>query len=256
MPDLVSYMLDDVGAKEESLCNRKMPKIYLYAELLLNIRQITVFAILPSSCNESTQIELDADRKRLRLSHGDEEALIELPCSALDNANLKIPTVSTKELSFRLAISGSANLPGQLKPATDNTIPWPALKLTPETQLACGCCGKRLVTDVKVWKDLPSGGWADMMDFWHCHKPTTGNGNDTSAGSNKGYAASKILGPRAGEGLVDISYFLLAESDCTGIVVCERQLSIVFVNFFHFRHFPSHTWATRRRPASVVGPIP
>ena len=163
--------------KRKACAIEKMPKIYLYAELLLNIRQITVFAILPSSCNESTQIELDADQKRLRLSHGDEEALIELPCSALDNANLKIPTVSTKELSFRLAISGSANLPGRLKPATDNTIPWPALKLTPETQLACGCCGKRLVTDVKVWKDLPSGGWADMMDFWHCHKPTTENGN-------------------------------------------------------------------------------
>ena len=248
-------MLDNAGAKEESLCNRKMPKIYLYAELLLNIRQVTVFAILPSSCNESTHIELNADQKRLRLLHGNEEVLIELPCSVLDNANLKIPTVPTKELSFRLAISGSANLPGQLKSVSDNTIPWPASKLTPETQLACGCCGKRLVTDVKVWKDLPSGGWADMMDFWHCHKPTTENGNVASAGSTKGYAASNILGPRAGVGLVDISYFLLAESDCTGIVVCERQFSMIFVNFFQFCPFPSHTWATRRRPASVIGPI-
>lgn len=228
-----------------------MPNIYLYAELLLNIRQVTIFAILPSSCNETTHIELDSNHKSLRLQHEDDGASIELPCPVVDDANVKVPTIPTKELSFRLAVSGSSKLPGRTTPSSDNTVPWPASALTSETQLACGSCGNLLVTDVKVWKDLPSGGWADMMDFWHCHKPTIEDMANGSAGSTKGYAASNVLGPTTGVGLVDISCFHLAESDCTGIMVCiypsYRTCPLSLLVMF---------WATRRRPASSIGPMP
>ena len=199
-----------------------MSTIYLYAELLLNIRQVTVFVILPSACDETTGIELDAERVRLRLRHDDHEATIELPCLVDSHANLMIPATATEELSFRLAVNPSAKLSTQDKEVYENNIPWSASKLTPEAQLACGSCGNQLVTDVKVWKDLPSGGWADMMDFWHCHKPTIEDDNNASAGSTKGYAASKVLGPTAGVGLVDVSYFLLADSDCAEALVCLR----------------------------------
>jgi hypothetical protein len=207
-----------------------MPEIYLYAELLLNIRQVTIFAILSSSSNETTHIELDSDHEVLRLQHEDDGASIELPCPVFNGAAVRIPTVPTRELSFRLDTYVSSKLPGQLGLTSDNTVPWPASALTPGMQLACGTCGNLLVTNVKVWKDLPSGGWADMMDYWHCHKPTTENMHKDSAGSTKGYAASNVLGPTAGVGLVDVSCFHLAESDCTGIFVCT---------------FPSHSIPTR-----------
>ena len=196
-----------------------MSSIYLYAELLLNIRQVTVLAILSSNCNEKTRIWLCHDQRTLGLRHEEEEALIELPCSVVNNANLKIPPATTRDLSFRLVVSDAARLPAQAKQVTDCNDPWPALKLTSETQVACRSCGALLVKNVGVWKHLPGAGWADMMDFWHCHKPSADTGLDAYAGSNKGYAAANAIGPTAGIGLVDVSHLLLSDIDCTGLEV-------------------------------------
>ena len=195
-----------------------MQNIYLYAELLLNIRQVTVFAILPSPSSEQSRISLDTDRETLHLQHNGDEAVITLPCPVtIDDSTLKIPPTSTKELSFRL--DASAKLHIQIQRSNDISVPWPASQLTSVTRISCQSCGRELVANVTDWKDLPSGGWADMMDFWHCHKPTAANGNDNAADSTKGYAASNILGPTEGVGLVDITHFLFAEANCTGFRV-------------------------------------
>ena len=204
-----------------------MPKTYLYAELLINIRQVTVFAILPSSCNENTRIGLDAGHNILHLTHDEEESSITLPCPVvINNATLNLPLRPVTELSFRLG--AATQLPPKAEVCNANSMPWPASKLTSGTHIACQCCGNPLITNVTDWKDLPSGGWADMMDFWHCHKPTTENGNHDTAGSTKGYAAANILGPTPGVGLVDTSHFLLAESDCIGIRVCRPKTLSLF----------------------------
>ena len=196
-----------------------MSTIYSYAELLLNIRQITIFVILPSKCNINTRVGLDHDQRKLRLRHEDEESIIELPCSVANNASLQIPSVATRELSFRLVVSDTAILRAQSEQATDCNDPWPASRLSPTTQIACRSCGTFLVTNVNVWKHLPSAGWADLMDFWHCHKPSATDGDDDHAGSSKGYAAANILGPTTGTGLVGVTYLLVSSMDCTGIQV-------------------------------------
>ena len=193
--------------------------IYLYAELLLNIRQVSLAAILPSNCNAKTRIWLGDDRRTLTLRHEDEEAIIELPCPVVDCENFKILSTSTRELSFRLAVSDTARLSAQVKQAPSCNDPWPALGLTPQTRIACKSCGLLLVKTVNVWKHLPSAGWADMMDFWHCHKPSANTADDDHAGSGKGYAAANILGPTAGTGLVDVSHFLVSSVDCIALEV-------------------------------------
>lgn len=220
-----------------------MSSIYLYAELLLNIRQVTVFAILPSECTEKTQVWLCNDQRTLRLRHEDEEAAIELPCSVVNNANPKIHPATTRELSFRLVINDVATLPAQTKQATDGNDPWPALKLTSETQVACGSCGTLLINNVNVWKHLPSASWAEMMEFWHCHKPSTNKEIDESAGSNKGYAAANTLSPTAGIGLVDVAHFLVSDIDCTGLEVGTSLPFLLRINS------TCQERATRRRPA-------
>lgn len=221
-----------------------MSSIYLYAELLLNIRQVTVFAILPSNCSDKTHIWLCNDQRTLKLRHEDEEAAIELPCSVVNNANLKLHPASTRELSFRLVVNDAARLPAQTKQATDGNDPWPALRLTSETQVACGSCGTLLVNSVNVWRHLPTAGWADMMDFWHCHKPNANEGDDESAGSNKGYAAANTLGPTAGIGLVDVGHFLVSDVDCTGLEVGVSLLLLLRMGS------TCQERAIRRRPAS------
>lgn len=67
-----------------------------------------------------------------------------------------------------------------------------------------------------MWKDLPSGNWADMMDFWHCHKPET-EFKQTDAGNKYvglqgGYAAVE------GTALVELTYFLVAKGNCGSAV--------------------------------------
>ena len=82
---------------------------------------------------------------------------------------------------------------------------------------------------VKGWRDLPSENWAEMMDFWHCHKPDVPQANGASGhdlgGSidessvNRGYGADTIFAPTRGLGFVDLTTFLLVELDCTNIEV-------------------------------------
>ncbi|OCL11743.1 hypothetical protein AOQ84DRAFT_286583, partial [Glonium stellatum] len=81
---------------------------------------------------------------------------------------------------------------------------------------------------VKGWRDLPSENWAEMMDFWHCHKPSEhhdhghghgGLGHGEEAGKSKGYAASNRLRAIKGTGFVDLGAFLVREEDCEGVKV-------------------------------------
>lgn len=204
-----------------------MPAIYLYAELLLHIRQVAVLAILPTPVDSSTHIGISADSKTLSLEHAGVRAIAELPCPVLGIANRREDTSQT-ELSFRLQPSGAARLPAPVKdPIAD--CPWPATGLAANTQIACKSCKKLLARPINIWKDLPSGGWAEMMELWHCHKPNSGSsaptsGDDSSSSSiNKGYSASNVIGPSPGTALVDVSHFVLADEDCIGIQVCSSS---------------------------------
>ena len=204
-----------------------MPAIYLYAELLLHIRQVAVLAILPTPVDATTHIGISADSRTLSLEHGGVRAIAELPCPVLGIANRREDTSQT-ELSFRLQPSGAARLPTPVKgPYGDN--PWPAAGLAANTQIACKGCKKLLARPISNFKDLPSGGWAEMMELWHCHKPnsasTPASGDDSSSSSTKGYSASNVIGPSPGTALVDVSHFVLADEDCIGIQVRSSSSS-------------------------------
>ena len=198
-----------------------MPAIYLYAELLLHIRQVAVLAILPTPVDASTHIGISADSRTLSLEHGGVRAIAELPCPVLGIANRREDTSQT-ELSFRLQPSGAARLPTPVKNPSDES-PWPAASLAANTQIACKGCKKLLARPISNFKDLPSGGWAEMMELWHCNKPSTSttpaSGDDSSSSSIKGYSASNVIGPSPGTALVDVSHFVLADEDCIGIQV-------------------------------------
>ncbi|KAL9099645.1 MAG: hypothetical protein Q9163_004886 [Psora crenata] len=190
-----------------------MPLIYLYAEHLLNVRLVTVFAALPTPANKDTSVTLSSGGRTLRLEHNDELMAIELPATVHDDVHLS-PTIGCTDMSFRLQV-GSRD--GAEIPPRNDGLQWSAPDLMVGAQMACLNCAQPLVGSGLEWKDLPSGGWADMMDFWHCHKPTVREGEDALTGRDKGYAADNAIAPAAGVGLVDVSYFLLHPSDSTGI---------------------------------------
>ena len=206
-----------------------MSPIILYAELLLHIPQVTLFATLPSHCNESTRVDISSDRGFVSVSHGGDTATIELPSPVPPDAKLILPATKTKDLHFRLKLSEGSRFTPHSDIALDNDCPWPASSLTCDTQIACRSCKTILVANtVTTWKDLPSENWAEMMDFWHCHKPDTHEYDASGTqGFAKGYNASSRLGATPGVGLVDICHVLLSQQDCQGIQVCTRKISSV-----------------------------
>ena len=200
-----------------------MGSIGLYSELLLHIKHVRVVVILPTGSREDTIVWLDDDRTQLSLVHDGQLASIHLPAALIRSPTLVIPVGITEEHSFRLPIDEDESLAIRRRSYSGTEYPWPASQLTGNTRVACANCKHDLVAStILSWKDLPSKHWAEMMDFWHCHKPDTPETSKNIVnGAKKGYSASNQIATAPGVGFVDLSYLLLSEGDCPGIQVCS-----------------------------------
>lgn len=200
-----------------------MQSILIYAELLLNIRHVTVVLILPSEPDPDTAVTLSPDRRSIVITHQGKKQGLELPCQVAAITASDLPLVKLRELSFRLQVATDLDLSQTRRHSSeDKDAPWPASSMTPESRIACRSCNNALIKEsILVWKDLPSENWAEMMDFWHCHKPNTEDALGIHSHElTKGYAASNGLSPSRGVGFADICHILLFWNDCTGLQVC------------------------------------
>jgi hypothetical protein len=203
--------------------------IHLYAEHLVHIRAITIHASLPTCTDEDTKATLSADGATLTLAHHGECASIKLPVATTTTTTLALPSAPARNISFRIQLQHDYNRDQEQpnpRPPLDhteqncNTIPWSAPSLNPDVQIACRYCDTPVLprANVRVWKDLPSENWAEMMDFWHCHRPHVPPNEDHST-SNKGYSAGSTLALQSGVGMVDPVDFVLAVEDCANLEV-------------------------------------
>jgi hypothetical protein len=197
-----------------------MVPIELYSELLTNIRTVTLVATLQTKSNHETKAELSADGQTITVSHEGNSASIRLPTQMTGGgiATLTLPARPSKELTLRLQLEEKE--PGLLKfeNGSENLVPWPASAMSNDVQ--CRMCGTDLLKSnvVTEWKDLPNENWAEMMDFWHCHKPHEHNhGHDVS--KSKGYSSSNKFEAVSGVGLVGLLYIILSADDCTNMKV-------------------------------------
>lgn len=200
-----------------------MSSILIYAELLLNIRHVTVFLILPSAPGPDTAATLSLDRRSIIITHQGGKQGLDLPCQVAAIAPSDISLTKLRELSFCLQVATDLDLSQTRRQSSeDKDAPWPASAMTPESRIACRSCKNVFVEkSIPMWKDLPSENWAEMMDFWHCHKPNTDDAHNIHTHEPaKGYGASNRFIPSRGVGLADISHILLFENDCTGLQVC------------------------------------
>jgi hypothetical protein len=203
----------------------------IYAELLSNIRQISVIAALESPCNPTTKVELSADGKRFLLQHDGKVTTLILPGATSTSSRLQIPTPGTRELSWRLPLAERPEDPS----AGSTDAPWPAKDLNENTEFLCRGCGEAVVARgrIREWKDLPSENWAEMMDFWHCHKPTvpklsgpsgTGHSHEDPAMS-RGYGANTKFIAQPKIGFVDLTTILIAQATSLNIKVRHSHVS-------------------------------
>jgi hypothetical protein len=220
------------------------PRPLIYAELLSNIRQISIIAALDSPCDSTTKAELSADGHQIILHHGGIVTSLVLPGQVSQAAQLQKPVLGSKELSWRLPVAGPAQgTRAGLEDAQKNDAPWSAKSLGKDTEFSCRKCGAVVLKrrSIKIWKDLPSENWAEMMDFWHCHKPDVHEPNDSSGhGSHlegggpvasKGYGADTKFTATTTVGFVDITTFLLANSDCSSLQV-RRYFSLIYTALY------------------------
>lgn len=214
-----------------------VPKSLVYAELLSNIKQVSILASLTSPCDVNTKVKLLDDGQKLTLIHCGQVQVFSLPHKVYPNFNFQVSSkIGSQELSWRLPLIDQS-----LNQARQDTfcseVPWSAKALESRTELRCRSCNEVIVKEGKIysWKDLPSENWAEMMDFWHCHKPddvqshhvlgddcTGSQENPTSIHmkmTERGYGANNSISAQHGVGFVDISTFLITEEDCVNIKV-------------------------------------
>ncbi|KAF1999435.1 hypothetical protein P154DRAFT_600959 [Amniculicola lignicola CBS 123094] len=215
--------------------------IMLYAELLLHIRTVTFLASLRTFHTHETKARLSSDGNEITIEHEGESATIRLPIKVKagegGDAALSLPAKPpSKELTLRLQMEEKddsdlfQDLLAEERKA--NFVPWDGASLGSLSKpvVACKECGTTIVESARLseWRDLPNENWAEMMDFWHCHKPDEHHLHEHThedATGSKGYAAGNRLKARGGIGFVDLGSFLLTQGDCANIQLTFLQPS-------------------------------
>lgn len=260
--------------------------VSIYVEFLPHIRQLSLAASIPRAAASDIAVQIVDGGAALQVRHGGQTIVSRLPARAAApsragagaGAREQVPVSGTVTLpvdvtsgasststwrNWRVPAVADASF-GQRPDANaagDDDVPWSARYLpSGEAGLACRGCGAEIVSPgrIKSWKDLPSENWAEMMEFWHCHKPdlpprptadqktATNSGEsprDVATGANghsqpacagskadeeslaqRGYGSQSTIGAQMGVGLVDIMAFIFDEGDCVGITVSKDFL--------------------------------
>lgn len=231
-----------------------MSSAIIYSELLSNIRQISVLAELLTPSDNSTEVFLSSDRKYLSLVHQGETTKLELPGDVNPAYTPQQPAAGLKQISWRIPLTPQ---PPQARPefAESASAPWSANDLDSSSGFACRACSADVVPagTIKTWQDLPSANWAEMMDFWHCHKPDVPkleqNGMESGL-VEKGYGASASFRAQKGMGKVDLMTFLLSKDDC-GVSMVRLHPALHYSPITYHSLFSSCSLlsrVSRRRP--------
>lgn len=200
-----------------------MPKIYLYAEILIHIRQLTLHASFQTEKREGTKLDVTTDKRVISVTHDGETQRLYLPTQIKGDATVTFPLLKTTDISARLQIEDEH----EWKCMINNEIeaPWMAADLSSTTAIQCRHCKAPILHPGKVhqWKDLPSENWAELMDFWFCHKP---HGDEQSAvpeaaaaAAAKGFSSTSKLAVTSSTGMTDLVSIVLHADDCTNTKV-------------------------------------
>ncbi|KAK5990789.1 hypothetical protein PT974_09062 [Cladobotryum mycophilum] len=131
-----------------------------------------------------------------------------------------IPEKGAPDLAWRLPVP-AAEIELTRFSAEDQAVPWSSLDIKAGSRIRCRKCDGTVVKDdvIKAWKDLPSENWAEMMEFWHCHKPhdEDHHHHDDEGLAKRGYGANSAITAQPSVGFVDLTSFMFSESDCSNL---------------------------------------
>ncbi|KAG8159092.1 hypothetical protein KVR01_010753 [Diaporthe batatas] len=205
----------------------------IYAEFLPRLGRISVAIHLPTPSTHKTEVLLARDGLHLIVDHEGTSTRLRLPA--------------------KTRIAGE-HLPGEIKPGLDKmswrllptpeeaqaamdieagAVPWSAADLKPGLRVACRKCDEPIIlrNTIEAFKDLPSENWAEMMEFWHCHKPADAHVGGSAAGAGaqskasedqlatRGYGANSAISAQDGVGFVDLMTVLFSQNDCSCLLI-------------------------------------
>ncbi|KAL6230063.1 hypothetical protein BDW75DRAFT_245182 [Aspergillus navahoensis] len=243
----------------------------LHAEYLPNIRQVSLQISAAGAPDVRPDISLSESRRAVTVSltlpepTGSVSETIKLPVKVTEGSrrllsnetrragqNKCMDTGTEREFSYRMQVDDMGLVARDaVEEHMDSFVPWSAGDMRPSTKLRCAQC-EQIILDKPVgtaastlsdensashagwlWKDLPSGNWAEMMDFWHCHKPDLHEAQDAYGAAKqltedenskvKGYGASNQVVATPGTVLVDVATFLVAAIECKGLKKTTKQ---------------------------------
>lgn len=220
----------------------------IYAELLPRLGRISVVIHLPTPSTYKTKVLVSNDASRLIVYHEDVTTELRLPARTRVSVGEHLPGEIRRgldKMSWRLV---SVPEDAQSAMSANDAVPWSASQLKPGLHITCRACNDVIVAEdtIKVFKDLPSENWAEMMELWHCHKPTelpsVANGPDASNGSNgheekesgqekasetdlasRAYGANSAIVAQMGTGFVDMMTMLFYGDDCRCLMVSKHS---------------------------------
>ncbi|ROW05895.1 hypothetical protein VPNG_08014 [Cytospora leucostoma] len=218
-------------------------KLSIYAELLPRLGRISVVIHLPTPSTHKTKVLVSNDAARLIVYHDNATTELRLPAKTLAPIGEHLPgevKPGLLKMSWRL-VPDPEDVKSSL--ATDDAVPWSAAQLWPGLPVVCRACKSLVVAEdtLKVFKDLPSENWAEMMELWHCHKPTEhhsaakssngadergDNGEEKATETNlasRGYGANSAIVAQKGTGFVDLMTMLFHEYDCHCLMQAAKE---------------------------------
>lgn len=188
--------------------------VNLYAEFLLNISQVTIFATLDLTGRDDETAHFASDRQRITITYSGESAAITYPNGISGTAIVHLPIKAAAHVSLRLEITEKGDPYWKNSLETLNDSPWTAHAFSSDTTVACRWCETVFCDPSRIqrWKDLPRSDWAETMDLWHCHKPTESGENHAHAGYNHP-DKNGFVQLRQGTAFIDSSDLIVVPAD-------------------------------------------
>lgn len=260
----------------------------LYAEYLPKLGRVSIIAHLPSPATQDTTAKVSSDGALFTVHHQGITHELQLPVNIVAPAqgSLNQIPLGLEKISWRMVVrsentgvNGSSGSVFGLGSAEDAML-WSAVDLKSGVDVVCGSCRTVVVprNQLEQWKDLPSENWAEMMEFWHCHKPVTHksggagvheHGHDhteeTENGANnhdghdqakapesqlaaRGYGANSSIMAQKGVGFVDLTKLLFHVEDCLSVAVNvgDETSSVALEEYLVVSSPQIPTLATRR----------
>lgn len=230
----------------------------IYAEYLPKLQKISIVVELPTPSEWKTKVIVGKDSSTLIVLHEGIVTQTALPVPvALRDEHLAMGFRNRVQIDpGHMVLAWRINAADRVIKAAEAAaakglapmcVPWSAADLDTDVDVACRECKAVVIKKgtITEWKDLPSDNWAEMMEFWHCHKPTVKkepavkkeniaidgitNGQDGDKTSDdklasRGYGANSAISAQKGVGFVDLTKFLFYGENCRGLKVSTLGL--------------------------------